>query len=374
MRIEGLDVRRFPAPFRVVFRHAAAVRSEAANVIVAARGLHGLTGYGEGCPREYVTGETQASASAFVEQHKTSFDSHVRDMKGLFAWTREHRNEIDANPAAFCAMEMAILDLLGRLEEKPMEDLLGVSRLTGAFRYSAVLGDSAMPEFQAQADWYWEAGFRDFKIKVSGDVEQDRRKLAVLTRKGEADVRIRLDANNLWADPAAAVRHLKALDARVFAVEEPLRAGDFKGMRRVADECAVRIIVDESLVRLQQLEALSGADIWIVNLRISKMGGLLRSLEVAAETFRRGIGLIVGAQVGETSLLTRVALTVMNQHRPEIIAAEGGFGTRLLERDLTEPSLTFGPDGILKVGRDLDPASPGLGLDVREDFLISAFT
>ena len=372
MRIERLDVYRFPVPFRVVFRHASASRSEAANVIVAARGPGGVTGYGEGCPREYVTGETRESAASFVERHRGLLGTEVRDTKDLFAWTRAHREEIDSAPAAFCAMEMAVLDLFGRLEEKSMEDLLGLARLTYPFSYSAVLGDSATPAFKAQAERYRAMGFRDFKVKLSGDVEQDRLKLAVLTEKGGPDVRIRLDANNLWSDPAAAVRHLNALDAQVFAVEEPLRAGDFEGMRRVAGECGVRIVVDESMVRLQQLEALTGGGAWIVNLRVSKMGGLLRSLELAAEIVRRDIGLIVGAQVGETSLLTRAALTVMNQHRPEIIAAEGGFGTHLLERDLTEPSLTFGRDGFLDTGRDLIPTGPGLGLRVREDLLIPA--
>ena len=372
MRIERLDVFRFPVPFRVVFRHASASRSEAANVIVAARGPGGVSGYGEGCPREYVTGETRASAVAFVESHRTSLASGVRDTKSLFTWTQAYREAIDSAPAAFCAVEMAVLDLFGRLEEKPIEDLLGLARPTGGFRYSAVLGDSAIPAFKAQAERFWAMGFRDFKVKMSGDVEQDRLKLAVLAEKGGPGVRIRLDANNLWPDPATAVRHLKALDARVFAVEEPLQAGDFEGMRRVAGECGVRIIVDESLVRLQQLEALTGGQTWIVNLRVSKMGGLLRSLEVAAEIVRRGIGLIVGAQVGETSLLTRAALTVMNQHRQEIIAAEGGFGTHLLERDLTEPSLMFGQDGILESGHFLDPSSPGLGLHIDEKLLIPA--
>ena len=46
MRIERLDVFRFPVPFRIVFRHASASRSEAANVIVAARGPGGVIGYG----------------------------------------------------------------------------------------------------------------------------------------------------------------------------------------------------------------------------------------------------------------------------------------------------------------------------------------
>ena len=371
MTIQRLDVFRFPVPFKVVFRHASASRSQAANVIVAARGKGGVTGYGEGCPREYVTGETVESARAFIEKRKTSLIRQVRDPDGLHAWIEAHRDEIDANPAAFCALEIAILDLLGKIAQQPIEGLLGMSRLSGSFRYSAVLGDASVSAFQQQAQQYWEMGFRDFKVKVSGDAEKDRRKLALLTCNGDPDLRIRLDANNLWRDAADAIGYLKSLDAHVFTVEEPLRSGDLEGFRQVARECAVRIILDESLVHARQLQALDDPECWIVNLRVSKMGGIIRSLELAQEATRRGIGLIVGAQVGETSILTRASLAVMNEHRQSLVAAEGAFGTLLLEQDLTEPCLMFGHGGTLNAETGLGLARFGLGLRIHEAQLTS---
>lgn len=369
MRIESLDVFRFPAPFKVVFRHASASRAKAANVIVAARGPDGVTGYGEGCPREYVTGETVASAAAFIHEHKAAIAREVADSGEPGAWTDANREEIDANPAAFCALETAVLDLVGKLESCPIEDLLGVSRLAGAFRYSAVLGDGKLSGYERQAEQYRRMGFRDYKVKLSGKLEHDRGKLAVLKRVGGQAVRIRLDANNLWHDSAAVIRYLKGLDADVFAIEEPLQAGDFKGCARIARHWGVKIILDESVTRIGQLQAIDDPARWIVNLRISKMGGLRRSLELAREAVRRGIGLIVGAQVGETSILTRAALTVMNEHRPALLAAEGAFGKLLLERDLSEPCLMFGPGGTLNAETALDPARPGLGLRIHEALL-----
>lgn len=369
MRIDRLDVYRFPVPFRVVFRHASASRSEAANVIVAARGPGGVTGYGEGCPREYVTGETIASAAAFIHEHKASIVLEVQDIDELRAWTDAHREEIDANPAAFCALETALLDLMGKLEPCPIEDLLGVSRLTGSFRYSAVLGDAKLSVYERQAEQYRQMGFRDYKVKLSGDLDGDRRKLAAIARKGDKARRVRLDANNLWHDPAAVCGYLKGLDADVFAVEEPLQAGDFQGCAGVALKSGVKIILDESLTRIDQLKAIDDPVAWIVNLRVSKMGGIRRSLELAGEAARRGVGLIVGAQVGETSILTRAALTVMNEHRTALLAAEGAFGTLLLERDLSEPCLMFGAGGTLNAESALDPARPGLGLQIHEALL-----
>ena len=336
--IESLDVHTFPVPFKVVFRHASASRAEAQNIIVAARAPDGTTGYGEGCPREYVTGETVESAVAFVRQHSASISAAVRNIAELREWMRAHSEAIDANPAAFCAIEIAVLDLLGKVQGCPIEDLLEVPRLSGTFRYSAVLGDSELPSFERQAAQYLEMGFRDFKVKVSGDADRDRRKLAMLTRTDGPAPRIRLDANNLWFDAGQAIRYLKALDADVFAIEEPLMPGDFTGCSDVAAECGVQIILDESLTRIEQLRALNDPVPWIINLRVSKMGGILRSLALAQESSRRSIGLIVGAQVGETSILTRAALTIMNPHRESLLASEGAFGTLLLTRDLTHPT------------------------------------
>ncbi|MDE0245195.1 MAG: hypothetical protein OXM59_07625 [Gammaproteobacteria bacterium] len=369
MRIESLDVYRFPVPFRVVFRHASASRSEAANVIVAARGPEGSTGYGEGCPREYVTGETQASAAAFIRRHSESIARRVRGRNGLAAWMQVHRDEIDANPAAFCALEIAVLDLMGRTEERSIEDLIGVSRLSGKFRYSAVLGDSSGSVFSAQADEYLKLGFRDFKVKVSGDGERDAGRVRTLMRRSGSTARIRLDANNFWNEPGEAIRYLKGLGASVFAIEEPLQPGDFAGMRRISRECGVSVILDESLARIEQIRGLEEPAGWIVNLRVSKMGGIQRSLALASEAVRRGLGLVVGAQVGETSILTRAALTVMNEHSGALVAAEGAFGTRLLEQDLAEPCLMFGGGGTLNAETNLDLARSGLGLRIHEALL-----
>ena len=93
------------------------------------------------------------------------------------------------------------------------------------------------------------------------------------------------------------------------------------------------------------------------------MGGILRSLAIAEEAKARGIPIIIGAQVGETSILTRAALTVANQYRDILLAQEGAFGTYLLEHDITS-TLSCLAKGA---GLMLKPISgqPGLGSDSR---------
>ena len=103
--------------------------------------------------------------------------------------------------------------------------------------------------------------------------------------------------------------------------------------------------------------------------RVSKMGGLLRSLATVDAARALGIGVIVGAHVGETSVLTRAALTVAAHAGHALVAQEGAFGTTLLRRDLVSPVLMFGRRAELEIATMLDPATPGLGLLADESAL-----
>ena len=297
MRIERFAAFGFPVPFKTVFRHAQGSRRRAENLIVAAYSVDGAVGYGEGCPRRYVTGETVVGCLAFVREQADDLAARVTDAASLQAWIETKRCSIDRNPAAFCALEIAILDLIGKTEGRSLEAVAGVSPLAAAFHYSAVLGDAPPWLFRAQLRRYWRRGLRDFKVKLSDDAGRDQRKLAAFAKKS-GRIRVRLDANNLWADVRPCVRHVAALRTSVFAIEEPLQVGDLAGFRAVGRACEARIILDESLLRAEQLDSIDDPERWIVNLRVSKMGGVLRTLTVAAKAQQRGIGVIVGCQVG----------------------------------------------------------------------------
>lgn len=365
MRLARLSVFTFPVPFKVVFRHASASRRRAENLIVAARSEDGHVGFGEGCPRDYVTGETGTSGLDFIRRHANSLITEVRDLASLRGWIAEYGDDIDKDPAAFCAMETAILDLFGRTSGKCIEELVETPRPRTAFKYSAVLGNAPHPAYLWQLRRYRRRGFDDFKIKLSGDAPRDRRKLTALADTAK---RVRLDANNLWRSADDCIRHLAALPRNVFAIEEPLAAGDYEGFRAVGEQTGARIVLDESLARVEQLETLTDRERWIVNIRVSKMGGILRSMAVAQRARRLGVGIIVGCQVGETSLLTRAALPVMQAAEEDLVAAEGAFGTYLLRRDLTTPCLMFGHAG--RLGPDQVPDDPGFGLTVAQDQLV----
>jgi L-alanine-DL-glutamate epimerase-like enolase superfamily enzyme len=364
--IEAIRADSLAIPFKQSFRHASAARASTQTIWVTASGS-GVIGYGEGCPREYVTGESVKSAQAFIAAHAHNWCESIRDLDDLKDFARAHEREIDVNPAAWTAVELAMLDLFGKAQGVPVESLLGLPPLTGRFHYTAVVGDASPAEFDGQLARYRQAGFRSFKIKLAGDAQRDLAKVQALQAASIAPESVRADANNLWSDADAATEALRSLQFRFFALEEPLRAGDYAGMARMAQALDSTIILDESMARTRQLDDLPGTPArWFANLRVSKMGGLLRSLEFLEAARRNGVSIIVGAHVGETSLLTRAGMTAAAAAGDALVAQEGAFGTYLLAHDVVEAPLMFGAAGILDATALPFGRAPGFGLSIRD--------
>ncbi|PYR31305.1 MAG: hypothetical protein DMF90_25795, partial [Acidobacteria bacterium] len=178
--IRSLQIESLRIPFRETFRHASAERSETSSLWVEAVSEGGAVGCGECCPRPYVTGETLESATRFFSLHEPSLREEVVDLPSLEAWMAAHPDELDANPAAWCAIELAFLDAMAKEAGQPMEALLGLPPLRGRFRYTAVLGDADRRVFHATAERYRGYGFTDLKMKLSGQADRDRDHLDIL--------------------------------------------------------------------------------------------------------------------------------------------------------------------------------------------------
>ena len=99
---------------------------------------------------------------------------------------------------------------------------------------------------------------------------------------------------------------------------------------------------------LERYDDLPGS--YVANLKVSRVGGVLRALRLVEAINERGWPLIVGAHVGETSVLTRAAMLVAAQ-ADDLAAQEGAFGSRLIEREPVTPSLRWGRGGKLDLSR-----------------------
>ncbi len=139
---------------------------------------------------------------------------------------------------------------------------------------------------------------------------------------------------------------------------------DIEGMRRVREQSGVAVVADESLVTMQDAEALvreQACDVF--NVRVSKCGGLLTSKAIADFGLSAGLQVQVGAQVGETSLLSAAGRHLAG-HLPQLESTEGSFGTHLLTEDITADPVIFGHEG-----RGGPIVGPGLGVEVDNQVL-----
>ncbi len=352
MKIHEFKIEELKIPFKVSFQHSTASRSETESVLVKAHTDTGNTGLGEGCPRSYVTGESIGTALDFFGKYQSEL-VYISSVNELTEWASTYRVEIDSNPAAFSAIEISLLNALALEEGITIEQLLGLPKIAGEFHYTAVLGTQDPSLFRSQLEKYKAVGFRDYKVKLFGDKAIDQQNLNLLGNQLEPDNRIRFDANNHWASAGDAIHYLKQLNGSFFAVEEPITANRYEDLKIIYRELGKKIILDESFLKLEDFWNIQeDTHPWIINLRVSKMGGILRSLAIAAKASELGIPIIIGAQVGETSILTRAAITVANAHRKILIAQEGAYGTHLLSYDAVDPSISFGAGGVLEIPQD----------------------
>lgn len=354
-----IQVKGLFLPLRTTFKQASATRNVGESIwCEISRGRY--TGYGEGCPRDYVTNETVENGLKWIKEKIATIIMNCFSLASLTDWIRKNSQLIDLHPAAFCAIETALLDLFAKEKEQSVEALLGLAAPQRTFTYTAVLGDSSLDKFKNLLQRYLALGFQDFKIKASGNFAEDQSKLALVHQI--ANYRIRLDANNYWkGQTKLAIDYLSKIKHLLFAIEEPIAPKKYTALGQISSSLALPIILDESLCNLrdlQKLDTIKGQ--FIANLKVSKVGGIIRTIELIKALQQRNIPIIIGAHVGETSILTRAGMCVAQIANESLIAQEGGFGALLLERDQVQPSLTIGQQGKINLYQSYQmPSSNG---------------
>lgn len=346
-----LDVYRTAIPMRT-FEHAAGPRDLAEAIVVRLELADGRQGWGETLPRDYVTGETT--------------DSVVADIEGAL-WGRYVADPLAPLPekigdrvinAAACALELAHLDATGGLN-----DLLP-GRVPIVARVSGVLG-SADPARTAKhlrlMRWF---GLRDFKLKLGFGDDPDAANLRAVTRQiaeGLAAGRytLRVDVNGGWDLDSTPDRIARLRSCGICVVEQPVFCPPEQFVE-LSRRCELPLMADESLLTESDARTLlpTPQRVWW-NIRISKNGGLMRSVALSHLGREHGVPFTVGCMVGESSILSAAQRRLL-QLSPGVRFVEGNYGKFLLRDDLTVKSLRFGYGGVV---RPLKGAGPGVRVD-----------
>jgi muconate cycloisomerase len=204
---------------------------------------------------------------------------------------------------------------------------------------------------------------RIFKLKiglrpVADDVAHV---LAIKKALGDA-VSVRVDVNQAWSE-LDAMNGIAQLEAGgIDLIEQPVRAENKAGLKRLCDRFSVAIMADEALhgpLDALELAHHAAADVFAV--KITQSGGLIPALQVANIAQLAGISLYGGTML-EGAIGTAAAAHVFSTFNDLAFGTEL-FGPLLLtEEVLVEPLLY--KDFMLQV-----PNKPGLGVDIDREKL-----
>jgi muconate cycloisomerase len=317
-------------------------------------------GFGEGVPRGFVTGEVlsdslsclrQVLAPAILAREFPSAQTLLQGLRQLYEQTQAQRH-----PAAFCALETALLDAAGRTWEMPVTGLIG-PKLRTSLEYSAVI-PLMPPESMRQLLHLVKMNqMRFVKLKVGTDDDLSTLRL-VRDELGE-DVDIRVDANSAWTASEAIERLKEMQPYGVSAVEQPVAKADFAGLKQVSEAVQIPVIADESLCNEDDARALIDLKACgIFNIRLSKCGGLGAATRISRMAEAAGISCQLGCHVGETSILS-AAGRQFGLTMPHLTFVEGSFSPYLLVRDVVSQPVVFHGGGMA-----FELPGPGLGIDV----------
>ena len=368
-RVERLAAHLVELPFRFRFGHALASRSSSVNLVVVVQLADGSVGYGEGVPRDYVTGETPDGVLARVtEEYGPALLERELPVRNIAGGLRALRDEIHADRpapgAAWCAVETALLDAIGRATGRSAADLLGGAVRTSV-RYSGVAPFASGPTLAALLLFFRLYGFRDVKLKLGRGAAQDVAAVRLARQILGPDVELRADANCAWSADMALAMAERLRSFGIASYEQPVGARDLPGLARLTAELPEDVVVDESLCSPADARRLIAAKACsVLNVRVSKCGGPLAALELVELAHRAGLVCQLGAQVGESGILTAAGRVVATVAEPGFRHHEGADNRFLLRRDLTVEDLTVRPGG-----RGDALTAPGLGVRVRRDAL-----
>ncbi len=373
MKIAALHAYQVRIPLRRRIRHAAHTRTETDNLLVRCVLEDGSEGFGEGVPRDYVTGETITSAFDLLRRSDLAAQREdCRDFEQ--AITLAERLRLAPVPgdergcegnAARCAVELAILDAYGRHFQRALSDVVRllapeIYQPQTRVRYSGAITTARTIKTLTAAIVFRIYRFKQVKIKVGMEGYNDRHRLGMMRRWGGRKIDIRLDANEAWT-PANVVERIRDLEPfGISAVEQPLPHADAAVLRDVRKKVRTPIMLDESLCSRYDAErAVEGQICDLFNIRLSKCGGFIPSLRLAQFAKQQGLGFQLGCQVGETAVLSAAG-----RHFAANVSGlrylEGSYDRHLVREALATEDLTFGWGGWAK-------ALPGSGLSIAID-------
>lgn len=359
MKIDSIDVYLVQIPFAQSIDHHLKRRKASESIIIKLKTDAGIIGYGEGAPRNYVTGE---QIEEVLKTSKSIIDCEpiptINGVQCIQAYCKLLLKQYEL-PAMACAMEIALLDCLGQEQNCNVSDYFSPV-VTYPLEYSAILPFVSFDKMEAWLHLIKQYEFRSLKVKVGTpkDVEVLRKVRDCLGW----EIDIRLDANRAWTYEEAIYRIQDLEHFNISCIEEPLSPEYLQQLPRLSEQINIPLMLDESVYNIGHAKHYADridADKLLFNIKISKSGGLLGASSIFKYAQEKGIECQLGCNVGETNVLSAAGRIFARTHRLRYL--EGSYGSFFMKDDIGTIPMNFSHKGWA-----VPPCDPGLGIEINE--------
>lgn len=362
MKIERLTMRRLRMPLRSHFETSFG-RIYTRDCILLELESDGFTGYGE-CVADRDPGYSYETTSTSWHILK-DFILPALIGKELYhpGEVPEKLKFIRGHGMAKAGFEMAMWDVLGKRENRPLSQMLGGIHSRVAVGVSVGLQDSPQ-ELVHVVGGYLENGYGRIKIKIKpGRDIQD----AQAVRQAFPHIRLQVDANSAYTLETASV--LQPLDDfDLLLIEQPLAEDDMWDHSRLQPRFRTALCLDESIHSARHArQALEMGACRIINIKAGRVGGLSEAKSIHDLCLARNTPVWCGGMletgVGRAANLALASLPGFTLPG-DISATE-----RYYEEDITNERFTLNPGSTIDV-----PQGPGLGITINIQALERATT
>lgn len=327
------------------------------STIVAVEADDGRVGHGEVCP----LGSAYLPAfAAGVRAGIAELAPHLigEDPTQLGRLNRRMDAAMKGHPYVKSGIDVACWDLLGQAVGMPVCSLLG-GRYGEDFVLYRAISQESPDAMAAKVAGYRAEGYRRFQLKVGGDPDTDIARIKAVAAVLEPGDKLVADANTGWLmhEAARVVRGVRDVDVYI---EQP--CASYEECLTIRRRTDLPFVLDESIDGLGALlRGHADGALDVVNLKISKFGGLTRTRQARDLCVALGVAMTIEDTWGG-DIATAAIAHLAHSTPPELLFTATDFNSYVTVS--TAEGAPRRRDGRLAAS-----TAPGLGVTPRREVL-----
>ena len=246
------------------------------TTIVVIETDNNILGLGEVCTlgSSYLPAYSKGVRSGILEIGQALIGKDPSDISNI---NSEMEKKLKGHPYVKSPIDMACWDIIGKNYKMPVWKLLGGKFGNQIHLYRAISQED--PEIMKQkVQEYKQEGYTKFQLKVGGNYNEDIDRIISVSSVLDQNNILIADANTGWKSHEAlkVIKQIKNIDVYI---EQPCET--YRDCIEIRKKCSNPFILDESIDSLNHfIQAYNDGAMDIINLKISKLGGIYKSKQI----------------------------------------------------------------------------------------------